>query len=80
MSNQDGAADGMAIDLYGRLYSTGPSGLSIFDSEGTHVRDISFPQRISNLKWGGENHNELLITSVERAYRLEFNVMGSKPR
>lgn len=79
-SNQDGAADGMALDMDGRLYSTGPAGLSIFDTDGTHLRDIPFPQRISNLKWGGDNHNELYITSVDRVFRLEFNVTGYKPR
>ena len=74
-----GAADGMVVDLDGRLYTTGPAGLTIFDAEGNHLRDIGFEQSISNLEWGGENDNILYITSNDLVYRMPFNVTGYKP-
>lgn len=75
-----GAADGMVMDKDGRLYSTGPSGLSIFDENGNHIQDITFEQSISNVEWSGEDPRILFITSSDKVYQLTFNVEGHKPR
>lgn len=82
VGNRDdgGAADGMVIDMDGRVYSTGPSGLSVFDSDGNHLEDIGFEQSISNMEWSGEEEGLLYITSRDLVYRLQLNAEGYKPR
>lgn len=82
VGNRDdgGAADGMVIDMDGRVYSTGPSGLSVFDSDGNPLEDIGFEQSISNMEWSGEEEGVLYITSQDLVYRLQVNAEGYKPR
>jgi len=75
-----GAADGMVVDTDGRLYSTGPAGISVFDTYGNHLQDISFPQQVSNLEWSGDEPGVMYITSRDLVYRLQFNVEGHKTR
>lgn len=75
-----GAADGMVIDKEGRLYSTGPAGLSIFDPDGNHLQDVTFEQSVSNAEWSGEDPHILYLTSGDKVYQLRFNVEGHKPR
>lgn len=75
-----GAADGMVIDMEGRLYSTGPAGLSVFDSDGNHLQDITFEQSVSNVEWSGEEEGVLYITARDLVYRLQLNTEGYKPR
>ncbi len=48
---QLGGADGMVVDGYGRLYTTGPNGFIVFDSAGEQVAQIRFEQQITNLAW-----------------------------
>jgi gluconolactonase len=75
-----GAADGMVTDMQGRIYSTGPSGLSVFDADGNHLQDIPFDQPISNVEWSSEDPGLMFITSRDLVYSLQFNVEGYKPR
>lgn len=70
---QLGGADGMVVDGYGRLYTTGPNGFIVFDSAGEQVAQIRFEQQITNLAWGGEDGNDLFITSRGDVYRLRVN-------
>ncbi len=75
-----GAADGMVVDMQGRIYSTGPSGISIFDENGNHLQDVAFDQSVSNVEWSGDEAGVMYITSRDLVYRLQFNVEGYKPR
>lgn len=71
-----GGADGMKTDSEGRLYTTGPNGLIIFDENGTQLYQRRFDHQITNLAWGGENNNHLFITSPDQILRLEMNATG----
>jgi gluconolactonase len=75
-----GAADGMVVDTEDRLYTTGPAGISVFDSQGNHLQDIGFEQSVSNVEWSGEDPGTLYITSRDLVYSLQFNVEGHKAR
>lgn len=68
-----GGADGMVVDSDGRLYTTGPNGFIVFDEDGEQLHQIQFDQQISNLAWGGEDGNDLFITSRDEVYRLRVN-------
>lgn len=74
--DETGAADGMKTDSDGRLYSTGPGGLSIFDAEGNLLKLLEFDQRITNLAWGGADYSDLYITAPSVVYRVQTNVLG----
>lgn len=75
-----GAADGMVVDTEDRLYTTGPAGISVFDSQGNHLQDIGFEQSVSNVEWSGEDPGTLYITARDLVYSLQFNVEGHKAR
>lgn len=68
-----GGADGMVVDGYGRLYTTGPNGFIVFDSAGEQLEQIRFDQQITNLAWGGEDGNDLFITSRGDVLRIRVN-------
>lgn len=72
MSNM-GGADGMVVDSEGRLYTTGPNGFIIFDEDGEQLHQIQFEQQITNLAWGGDDGNDLFITSRDVVYKLRVN-------
>jgi gluconolactonase len=71
-----GAADGMKTDSEGRLYSTGPGGLSIFDAEGNRIQIIEFDERITNLAWGDSDYSRIYVTAPNSVYRVQTNVTG----
>ncbi|MDZ7720993.1 MAG: SMP-30/gluconolactonase/LRE family protein [Balneolaceae bacterium] len=68
-----GGADGMTVDADGRLYTTGPNGLIVFDSQGNQLEQIEFDQQVTNVTFGGADGNELFITSMDDVYRVRVN-------
>jgi len=70
---QFGGADGMVVDSEGRLYTTGPNGLIVFNPDGTENTRLVFDHQITNLAWGGDDGNDLFITSPNTVYRLRVN-------
>lgn len=71
-----GSADGMKVDAEGNVYTTGPGGIWIFDSDGDLLDRISVPQQPSNLAWGGDDMKTLYITARTGLYRIRTNVGG----
>lgn len=80
MGSGMGAADGMATDMAGNLYTTGPQGLIIFDDEGNQLHLVEFDEQITNVGWGGEDLNQLFITGGDHVYRYTMDATGSKKR
>jgi gluconolactonase len=68
----NGAADGMITDSDGRLYTTGPNGLIVFDNEGNRLANIKFEEQITNVEWGSDE-TELFITAANAVYRVTVN-------
>lgn len=75
-----GAADGMITDVHGNLYTTGPRGLIIFDADGQMLHRIPFGEQITNLEWGGEEHDILFITGADHVFKWRLNTTGTKKR
>lgn len=71
-----GGADGMKTDSEGNLYTTGPNGLIILNTEGEEIERIEFDHQITNLGWGGSGGNELYVTSPAAIYRIQMNKTG----
>lgn len=68
-----GGADGMTVDEEGRLYTTGPNGLIVFDADGNRLEQITFDQQVTNVAFGGSDGNDLFITSVGDVFRIRIN-------
>lgn len=67
---ETGAADGMLTDSDGRLYTTGPNGLMVFNPDGETLATLDFGQQVTNLAWG-ENETTLFVTSVADVFRVD---------
>jgi gluconolactonase len=74
-----GVPDGMKIDKEGNVYSTGPSGVWIFTSEGKHLGTIKPPEVPANIHWGGADARTLFMTARTGLYRIKLNIVGIRP-
>lgn len=77
-SSEEGAADGMAVDESGNLYTTAPGGVKVFSPEGEEIAHIETPERVTNLDWGQEEKRTLFLTSPSAVYSLQMYVTGHK--
>jgi roadblock/LC7 domain-containing protein len=76
-SQQQGAADGMKVDVNGNLYvSCGV--VWVFDKNGNHLGDITVPEIPSNCAFGGSDNKTLFITARTSVYKVELNIQGIK--
>ena len=74
--SQEGAADGMKIDLQGHVYSTGPGGVWIFSPYGELLGIIATPEAPANLAWGDSDYQTLYITARTSLYRIRLQIPG----
>lgn len=72
----EGAADGMKVDIEGRLYITGPGGISVVNPDGKLLGRIQLPEIAANLCFGGKNMDTLFITAQTSVYALKTNTIG----
>ena len=70
-----GAPDGMKVDLNGNIFATGPGGVWIFDSAGTHLGTINTGEVTANVAWGNDG-SMLYLTSSTSLYRIKLNTRG----
>ena len=79
---QDGSlrtdADGMAVDVEGRLYLATALGVQVFDPMGRVVAILPKPQGswLSNVEFGGPNLDELYVTCGGSLYRRKTRTRG----
>ena len=66
-----GGPDGMKVDQQGNLFVTGPGGILVLDSAGTHLGTISMPIPATNLAFGPKER-ELFITARSTVYRINM--------
>lgn len=64
-----GGPDGMTVDQFGNLFVTGPGGILVLDTAGTHLGTISVPIPATNLTFSPKDR-ELLITARSTLYRV----------
>jgi gluconolactonase len=75
----DARPDGMKLDEYGNLFSTGPEGIWVFNPEGILFGKIKFPLKTANLAFGGEDRRSLFITCSSYLLRLRLKTRGISP-
>ncbi|WP_366510696.1 SMP-30/gluconolactonase/LRE family protein [Moorena sp. SIO3F7] len=74
--SQEGAADGMKVDIQGNVYSTGPGGVWIFSPQGDLLGIIETPEAPANLAWGDSDYQTLYITARNSLYRIRLKIKG----
>jgi gluconolactonase len=74
----DSSADGMKVDVEGRLYVATRTGLlQICDRQGQVVAIIPTPnRRISNVVFGGPRFDILFATAGDRVWKRRLNTVG----
>lgn len=69
-----GAADGMITDADGRLYTTGPNGILVFNTEGEEVGRLDLGQQVTNVEWKGAGNDTLFVTSRSDVFRIPVEI------
>jgi gluconolactonase len=73
---RDGVPDGMAVDVEGRVYCTGPGGTWVFEPDGARLGIIRTPEIPANLTFGGPDLRTLFFTARTSVYALRARVPG----
>ena len=66
-----GGPDGMKVDRNGNLFVTGPGGILVLDSTGTHLGTMSIPIPATNLAFG-PRERDLYVTARSTVYRISM--------
>lgn len=68
-------SDGMTIDNMGNIYLTSGK-VWVYNSNGSLIEEIDFPESPSNVCFGGKDRNILFVTARTGIYTLKMNVNG----
>jgi gluconolactonase len=72
-------SDGMVLDNEGNLYTTGRTGVNIYNPSGVKMGNIPVPSRwTANVCFGGKDFRTLFITASESVYTLQMQVKGAR--
>ncbi len=71
-----GVADGMKVDSDGHIYSCGPGGIHIFNSNGACLGVVATPELAANFVFGDDDLCTLYITATTTLYSLRVRVQG----
>lgn len=67
-----GIADGLRVDAAGRVWTSSSYRIEIFAQAGQLLESIDFPERVSNLCFGGVDGRDLYVTASTSLYRLRL--------
>ncbi len=75
----DSGADGMTVDILGRLYVTTHLGIQVCDQAGRVNAIISKPHGkwLANIVFGGANLDELYVTSADKVFKRKTKAKGA---
>ncbi len=68
--------DGMTMDEFGNLYVT-DTGVTIYTPAGVTIGRIEFPERPSNLCFGGTDGKTLFATTSHSVHAVPMNIRGA---
>jgi gluconolactonase len=74
---KDPFADGLKVDVQGNVYAANLDGVWIFSPSGQLLGKIAVPEVVSNLAWGGRDHQTLFITADTGVYRIYLKTRGT---
>jgi gluconolactonase len=73
-----GHVDGMKCDREGNVWVTGPGGIWILASDGTHIGTVCTPERTGNFHWGGPGWSWIYVCSSSGLYRVRTRTSGRR--
>ena len=76
LTDGESLADGMCIDLQGRVYVTTGAGIQVFDKKGKFLGTIKTPRQPANCAFSGPDKGTLYITAREGLYKLKTISQG----
>lgn len=71
-----GLPDGMAVDVDGNVWATGPGGVYVISAEGELLGVISTGTAIANCAFGGADGSQLFMTSDGFLARIQTRTQG----
>lgn len=72
----ESGSDGMTLDNKGNLYLTSDT-VQVYNPKGKKIGDIKFPEKPSNVCFGGKEGNTLFVTARTGFYSLNMKVAGA---
>ncbi|MBU63408.1 MAG: hypothetical protein CMI26_13005 [Opitutae bacterium] len=69
-------SDGMTLDNKGNIYLTSGAVL-VYDPQGKKIAEIEFPEKPSNVCFGGQDGKTLFVTARTGFYSLDMKVAGA---
>jgi len=76
VGERPGLPDGMAVDVNGNVWATGPGGVYVFSPAGKLLGRISTGERTANCTFGGPDGKTLYITADMFLCRIQTLVQG----
>ena len=70
-----GAPDGLAVDVNGNVFATGPGGVLVFSPDGRHLGTIAPAELPANTAFGGDG-STLYMTARTGLYRVATSTRG----
>jgi gluconolactonase len=64
--------DGIKTDSAGRVFVSGPGGLSVFSPDGKRLGLVRLPEHPHNLVFGGPDRRTLFLTCVSGVYQMRL--------
>ncbi|ULH14225.1 SMP-30/gluconolactonase/LRE family protein (plasmid) [Deinococcus sp. KNUC1210] len=72
-----GFPDGFRADVQGNIWTSSASGVQIYAADGSRLGEITVPEVIGNLTFGGPDGCTLYIAASTSLYRIEVGVRGA---
>ncbi len=72
-----GGFDGLKVDVHGNIWTTGPGGVLILNSQGKHLGTILTQRATANCTFGDAEHMTLYLTADEALLRVRTKVKGA---
>jgi gluconolactonase len=73
-----GVFDGFRVDVDDRIWTSAGESVVCYEPDGKLIGRILFPERVSNLSFGGSKRNRLFITATSSLYSVLLAVSGAK--
>jgi gluconolactonase len=73
------AIDGIKVDLEGRLYVSGPAGISVIAADGRYLGEIVTGAHAHNFAFGDADGKTLYLTAEHGLYKMRLGVAGVRP-
>lgn len=72
-----GTADGLRVDIAGRVWTSSGDAVQVFAPDGSLLLDIPVPEVVSNVCFGGPDGTELYLTASSSLYRIRTTVAAA---